>query len=483
MPASLITVHAELEELEPPVTRDLQIDGSSTLADLHHALQIAFGWRDVHAHLFRDRDRHDPTAAHWGDPHRLTGRDFVALRPESTTTVADALAGGTLWYDYDFGDGWCHRLTAGAPTTAIGTTRPVTLIGGSRRGPIEDSGGPAGYTEKLAVLDDPDHPDHDRIADWAAEVTGPWFPPTPESFDAEAIQAELDGFFGFGADERDPHDVSGLVAADDLRGPGDLSPESLLVDFAAGLPATLRSEFRRYARRTGLLEPVEVDPEVQARLLAPFAWLLDAVGPDGIALSEAGRLPPAVVLDGMTTLGRHDSRLGASTRERSTVPIRALHEATVRLGLVRVLEGRLVRTAHGARAAAGPEHLWDALTARLLTKLSPGAQVAATALLLSHADGRAQPGAGRPDSRWREVAFALEACGWAPGDRSGEFDRCAVAEIVRPVQNVLDSLGSTRGDAGWPRPAEPEPHVADFARAALHGTAALRSGTASRYRR
>lgn len=482
MATSLITLHVELDDLEPPITRDLQVDGSLSLADLHAALQIAFGWREQHLHLFRAFEVPDRATRYWGDPYQLTELGLDELLPESAVTVAEALAGGPLWYDYDFGDGWRHRITASTPTSAIGAHRPVTLLGGTRRGPIEDSGGPPGYAEKLAVLADPTDPDHERIADWTATVTGPWFPPTPDSFDADTVQAELDAFFGYRADERDPHDLSGLLVADDLRGPGDLQPDALIVDFAAGLPTPARSEFRQYARRTGLLDPIAVDPSVRARLTAPFAWLLDAVGPDGVMLSKAGWLPPAVVLDGMTTLGWHDPRFGAGNREQNTLPIARLRTAATRLGLIRVLNGRLVRTGHGDRAAAVPDELWDALTTRILAKLSPGSQVAATALLLTYADGRTiDPRLGRDES-WRDIAFALEACGWAPGDPSGEFDRSAAYEIVRPVRDVVASLGSTQGATGWLPTRPGDPHLADFARAVLHGSAAIRSGSVSRHR-
>ncbi|MFT4085685.1 MAG: plasmid pRiA4b ORF-3 family protein [Gordonia sp. (in: high G+C Gram-positive bacteria)] len=477
--ASLIALHVELEDVDPPITRDLLVDGSLSLADLHCALQIAFGWRDYHAHMFTQVDQPGPGPGTriWSDPAVVLGPDVA---PESEAIIAEVLAGGPLAYDYDFGDCWRHRITAAAPTSAIGAHRLVALVAGSRRGPFEDAGGPAGYAEKLAVLADPEDPDHAGIADWAAEMIGPWFPPAPETCDVASIQAELDDFFGYGADHRDPGDMSGLVLADDVRDPGDLQPDALLADFAAGLPVFARSEFRQYVRRTGLLEPVTPSAEVRAQLTAPFAWLLEAVGPEGLALSKAGWLPPAVVLDGMTSLGWHEPRIGSSTREQSTPPLAALREAATRLGLVRVLKGRLVRTGHGNRAAAGPDALWDSLVARILERLSPGAQVAGTALLLTYADGR--PPAGLPDRTWRDVAFVLEVCGWAPSGPSDEFDWGSISAITRPVETVLDCLGSTQGKTGWPPHRGRDPHLADFARAVLHGPAAIRSATVSRHR-
>lgn len=435
MPTSRITLLVELEGSAPPIVRELQGDGDLSLAELHGALQIAFGWREQHGHVFRDSEFPRRDSRYWGEQYQLADLNLDNLHAESEVSVAEAVTGGTLWYDYDFGDDWTHRITASAPATAIGDHRPVTLIGGRGRGPIEDSGGTSGYIEKLAILADPDHPDHEWIAEWAADVAGPWFPPTPDSFDVPSIQAELDCYFGYRADERDPLDMSGLIVADDLRTANDLRPDALLADFAAGLPSAARSEFRQYARRSGLLDPVVVMPKVRAQLTAPYAALLDSVGPDGVPLSDVDQTAPA-----------------------------ALVSAATRLGLVRSLHGRLVRTGHGKRAAASTAELWDALTSRILLKLSPGAQVAGTALLLSYSTEPA-------GDSWRDIAFVLHTCGWAPGgDEWAHFDAERINSIVAPVRTVVESLGIADG------------HVADFARAALHGPAAIRSGTTTRYR-
>lgn len=491
MAQSLITLQVELEELETPITRELQVDGALTLGELHDALQIVFGWREQHLHLFRDsspnwaRDRLE-TDRWWGDTEQL---DLKGLLSEYDITIGEAVADGSIWYEYDFGDGWIHRITASAPTRAIGEVRPVTLVGGQGRGPFEDSGGPWGYTEKLTILADERNIDHGWIAEWVAEVIGPWFPPTPETFEIDSIQAELDSYFGFHADERDPHDMSGLVVADDLRGPGDLSPDALLVDFASIVPASLRSEFRQHVRRTSLLAPIETPPEVREQLVAPFAWLLNAIGDTGIKLSAAGWLPPAVVIDGVETLGWRDPHT-KSTREDTTVSIRMLREATMRLGLARLINGRLIRTGHGNSAASSTDELWGALTSRLLVQLSPGAQVAGAAYLLTlvePADAATDAAGTRRPDKWRDVAFALHVCGWAPSrDPDGFFERQEVADIVAPVRAVVSSLGSTVGATGHTknlgRPLETDPHLALFARAALRGPAGIRSSGTTPYR-
>jgi hypothetical protein len=41
-----------LEGIRPPAWRRLEVDGATTLEDLHEVLQIAFGWTDWHLHQF-----------------------------------------------------------------------------------------------------------------------------------------------------------------------------------------------------------------------------------------------------------------------------------------------------------------------------------------------------------------------------------------------------------------------------------------------
>jgi hypothetical protein len=41
-----------LESIRPPAWRRLEVDGATTLEDLHEVLQIAFGWTDWHLHQF-----------------------------------------------------------------------------------------------------------------------------------------------------------------------------------------------------------------------------------------------------------------------------------------------------------------------------------------------------------------------------------------------------------------------------------------------
>ncbi|CAN5529483.1 hypothetical protein BH24ACT7_BH24ACT7_14700 [soil metagenome] len=83
--------------------------------------------------------------------------------------LEDALpsVGSKMRWDYDFGDGWEHKVLVEAITLPErGTTYPFCLTG-RRACPPEDCGGPWGYGNLLEALADPDHPDHDDLTEWA----------------------------------------------------------------------------------------------------------------------------------------------------------------------------------------------------------------------------------------------------------------------------------------------------------------------------
>ena len=60
-----VQLNARLCGVSPPVTRRLVITEQSSLAQLHAALQVAFGWSDEHLYVFQIRGWQfgDPTRA------------------------------------------------------------------------------------------------------------------------------------------------------------------------------------------------------------------------------------------------------------------------------------------------------------------------------------------------------------------------------------------------------------------------------------
>ncbi|MGL3148913.1 plasmid pRiA4b ORF-3 family protein [Microbacterium sp. A82] len=446
---------------EPEIWRTFDIEGTARLRMLHLALQTIMGWRESHLHAFTDADPFAPALP--GQARRWESPDFEdtaegALSEEDFTAGDVLQGGGPLWYEYDFGDGWIHRLDVIDQFPSDSALTAVVLVDGANRGPFEDSGGPHGYAEKLAIAADPQHPEHASITDWIHTTVGPWAPHNPGMFDLIGVQTELNLLFNPGESGIAPYDMSGIVKIEAHRRPGDVHEASPIAEFASVLPPPIRSELRQHLHRTGVLEPNEIDAETAARIIRPFGWLMQTVGANGLALTTAGWMPPATVLDGMTELGWLDDWIGKGNREDLTPPMANLRETAQRIGLVRVQKGRLLLSAAAKKALGDPQSQLRLVAGGLLRKLSDAETDAAVLHLLAIADGTPH------DERWRTVAFGLEVCGWrsATGWR---FTRQDIGHATFRAQQVLDQLGEL--SARRRRRGEEDPLIAMFAREAL----------------
>jgi hypothetical protein len=123
-----------LRGISPLIWRRLLVRGDSTIADLHRTLQVAFGWSDEHLHRFviHGREHGDESLV---DPRRVHLAD-LGLRLNER-----------FLYEYNFIDGWQHdvRVEQIAPLEA-GRVYP-RCVGGRRRVPLEDCGGPWTFLE------------------------------------------------------------------------------------------------------------------------------------------------------------------------------------------------------------------------------------------------------------------------------------------------------------------------------------------------
>lgn len=449
-------IRVTLVDSAPEIWRTFEVDGALPLTLLHHALQTMMGWRESHLHAFTDADPHARGARgrRWESPFATDLEEDTLSEDEFR--VDDVLNDRTtLWYEYDFGDGWTHRLDVTERMPDAHHLAPVVLLDGAARGPFEDAGGLHGYTEKLSILADAQHPEHDDISEWVRATVGPWTLHGAEAFDLVGIQTELNLLLAPDRSGMSRGDMSGLVKAD--PGPGEVVLDSPIANLASTLPVPIRSELRQHLHATGVLEPTEIDDETAARMIRPFAWLMDAVGADGLALTSAGWLPPATVLAGMTELGWLDDWIGKGNREDLTPPIRMLREVAQRAGLVRVQKGRMLLSASAKKALGSPRDQLRLVTRGLYRKLSDAETDAATLLLVAIADRTPA------DRRWEAVAFGLEMCGWASSTGQA-FTRVDIDHVTYEAQRVLELIGESSWRA---RRQGEDPDLALFAREAL----------------
>jgi hypothetical protein len=171
--APVYQLKVALSGSRPPIWRRLQVRGDITLARLHAILQVAFGWRDRHLHLFAaGRTVYRPPLPDLGFPSLDERRVLLAeVLPREKERIR---------YEYDFRDGWDHTIgVEKILPPGAGSKRPVCLAG-KRRVPPEEIGGIVVYERLLAAR---------RNAIGAVDRLGKNF--DPEAFDLEAVNREL----------------------------------------------------------------------------------------------------------------------------------------------------------------------------------------------------------------------------------------------------------------------------------------------------
>jgi len=175
---NLYQIKVSLNDVKPPIWRRLLISNATNLAELHEIIQIAMGWTDTHLHQFTvENDRYGVPDPDYDD----------GTKPEGGVRIGSLLKEEKEWlvYEYDFGDGWTHKIILEKilPYEA-GEVEP-RCIGGCRRCPPEDVGGPWGYMDFLEIYEDKTHPEHEEMVEWA----GDYF--DPDGFDENEVNKIL----------------------------------------------------------------------------------------------------------------------------------------------------------------------------------------------------------------------------------------------------------------------------------------------------
>ena len=170
----LYQIKVSLNGVKPPIWRRLLISSTTDLGELHEIIQIAVGWTDTHLHLF----------VAGGDRFGVPDPEFEdGTIPEDGIRIGSLLKKEKQWitYEYDFGDGWEHKIVLEKILPyKPGETVPKCIAG--RRGcPPEDVGGVWGYKEFLEAYKDKTHPEHGEMVEWAGEYFD------PERFDPAEI--------------------------------------------------------------------------------------------------------------------------------------------------------------------------------------------------------------------------------------------------------------------------------------------------------
>ncbi len=435
-PATL-QLHVQLDGAFPPAWRRIGVASDLGLDDLHQVLQVVFGWDDHHLHRFTTGPELDPGAAFACTADLAEGYDDELAVPTWDVRVDELLAaaGERLHYQYDYGDDWWVAIEVEDVVDGHAPPGRAVLLEGAGAGPPEDCGGIHGYRMIVAAAD-PSHPDHRQAL---AEV-GEWW-------GREVSPDEL-GLVPF-----DPASVGEQLQSLDLTGRPPV-PHHVGEKLAALLLRTRRADTERQLRRLASTADASGDIEVAtaSRMVRPFTVLLDTIG-DGVKLTAAGYLPPAVVQTIFDELDLGDEWIGKGNREDLTVPVLDLRETAQRLGLLRKYKGRLVPTTRGRTLAGDPVGLWWHLVGALplggrdASDAGWQAGVLLLALMASGSTGNAEV----------TVAELLTGLGWAV-EGGQPIDGHTATSLIAADVHLLHRVGAFERDrrGGWPGPVTPD---------------------------
>lgn len=377
-------VRLDLNDSDPQIWRRLAIRSDLTLDAMHRTIQAAFGWYDGHLYRFSLGGAPlDPTAEAYvcaldieeGDP--ATPLDEVRL----DETLQEP--GDVLHYVYDYGDHWDLTITL-EEIDGLDDDVIARCLDGDRAAPPEDCGGIRDAAGLADLLDD------------------------PEAFDMDTVNAVLIDPFAVLAERGVRREVVDLLTHTRGTPWGD----ELVV------------------RTLVAMEPMAIDEAERTACLASITWLLNRIGPEGMALTSAGYLKPEVVTELWGILPSHvDWPVGS--REINAGSMLHWRKALATIGLIRTVKGRLALTKVGLAASQDVGVLWSHLAERLLIPDSDDfTRMARLASLICAASDSEHPHA--------DAARLLTEMGWR--SPSGAIEYFMVLDVDRAASTILDNV-------------------------------------------
>jgi len=168
-PQRVYQLQIELQHIEPRIWRTILVPDTLNLAKLDRVVQAAMGWTNSHLHAWRiEGRRYGVPDPEWETPEEVLDERKFTLGGVLGERVSE------FTYDYDFGDGWEHRIVVDKLLAAEPERNAWPMcIAGANACPPEDVGGPPGYMDFVQAMRDPAHEDHLQMWQWCG---GPFDP-------------------------------------------------------------------------------------------------------------------------------------------------------------------------------------------------------------------------------------------------------------------------------------------------------------------
>ena len=127
-----------IDGITPTIWRTILVPKTYTLNQLHHIIQISFGWTNSHLYMFGEYENKIGDLILWDDGETVSDRE-VKIEDELQEV------GDKLKYEYDMGDGWKHTVIL--EKIEEGEGKFSKCLDGERSAPPEDCGGVRYYME------------------------------------------------------------------------------------------------------------------------------------------------------------------------------------------------------------------------------------------------------------------------------------------------------------------------------------------------
>lgn len=124
---NIYAIKIALRGISPMIWRRLRLSGDTTIAELHHIIQVSMGWDNDYLHCFHIHGKDYGIAYEGGlnfsdDPRTICIDDFGFE------------AGDRFTYTYNFNDNWLNDVRIEDVQPAAGKTGPLPFcVSGSRR--------------------------------------------------------------------------------------------------------------------------------------------------------------------------------------------------------------------------------------------------------------------------------------------------------------------------------------------------------------
>jgi hypothetical protein len=157
---NVLQIKVALKDFKPTIFRTFYFSGGSDFVELHAAIQETMSWNS--SHLFAFRKGEDLEI---GIPNELHDDFGFEILDMTLIPISYFLKNpkDTIIYEYDFGDGWEHKVDVQKVFNSIELPQLPYCIKGANACPIEDCGGVWGYQNILEIMLDKKHPEYKEM--------------------------------------------------------------------------------------------------------------------------------------------------------------------------------------------------------------------------------------------------------------------------------------------------------------------------------